>query len=115
MAKRPCAEPGCPILVDTTRCPEHTRARDTARGTRQWRGYDATHEALRETYARRIRAGETVHCTNPHCLLPGQPITLTHGADDALHLEHNTDRTHRGPGHALCNLSEAGRHPGGGA
>ena len=109
MAKRVCAETGCPILTDTTRCPAHTRARDKARGTRQARGYDAQHDRLRARYERQIRAGIVVHCVNPTCKLPGQPIVAEPGRPDSLHLEHNPDRTHRGPGHALCNHSEAGR------
>lgn len=30
---RPCAEPGCPVLVATGRCARHARAYDRARGT----------------------------------------------------------------------------------
>ena len=44
MTKRVCAEPGCPALCESTRCPAHTRQRDKARGTRQQRGYDAAFE-----------------------------------------------------------------------
>ena len=34
-----CAEPGCSAIVSSGRCPEHARAADLARGSRQARGY----------------------------------------------------------------------------
>ena len=105
MAKRPCAEPGCPTLVTTTRCPDHTRARDKARGTRQARGYDASHDRERARWQRRLDRGEQVRCTNPDCLTPSVPIDPR-----SWHLGHTPDRaTWRGPEHPLCNLTEAGR------
>lgn len=104
MAKRVCAEPGCPTLTATTRCPAHTRARDKARGTRQQRGYDAAHDALRAAWQRRIDAGEVVHCWRPGChvRIVGR----------AWHLGHDDrDRSiTRGPECIACNLSAAGRN-----
>ena len=62
MARRPCAEPGCPTITDATRCPTHTRERDRARGTRQDRGYDAAHDRMRADYQRSMDQGETFAC-----------------------------------------------------
>ena len=101
MAKKPCAEPGCPRLVHTTRCPTHTRARDKARGTRQQRGYDNDHDKLRATYVAQLRAGHTLTCWR----CTGD---ITTEAD--LHVGHDDhDRSiTRGPEHRLCNLRAAG-------
>ena len=101
MTKRVCAEPGCPALCESTRCPAHTRQRDKARGTRQQRGYDAEHDALRREYQRRMDDGETFTCWRPDC---GRPIDPTH-----WHLGHDDhDRsTYRGPECPTCNLRAA--------
>ena len=101
MAKRVCAEPGCPTLTHTTRCPTHTRAKDQARGTRQARGYDAEHQRIRATWQARIDAGEHITCWRPDCntVLTGR----------AWHLGHHDNRTHAGPECVACNLSHAGR------
>ena len=61
-----CAESGCPTLTETTRCADHTRARDKARGTRQARGYDAEYQA-------QLRSAEYVNAT--HCAECGDPFT----------------------------------------
>ena len=102
MARKVCAEPGCPVLTDTTRCPTHTRARDKARGTKQARGYGAEHDQLRVAWQRRIDAGEHVTCWRPDC------DTTLHGR--AWHLGHDDhDRTvTRGPECIPCNLRHAG-------
>lgn len=105
MAKRPCAEHGCPTIVSTTRCPEHTRTRDKARGTRQERGYDAAHDRERAEWQAHMDRGAVVMCSNPDCKTPTQPIDPRN-----WHLGHTPDRTTwRGPEHPGCNLSEAGR------
>jgi len=36
---RPCAQPGCGVLVVKGRCPTHTRTQELYRGTRTQRGY----------------------------------------------------------------------------
>lgn len=101
MAKRVCAEAGCPTLTDRTRCPDHERARDRARGTRQQRGYDAAHDAIRRASVAKLNAGQMLTCWR--C---GGPITSA--AD--LHIGHDDiDRTiTRGDEHSSCNLSAAG-------
>lgn len=103
MPKRVCAEPGCPTLTDTTRCPAHARARDKARGTRQARGYDAAHDREAKAWRERVARGERVTCWR--C---GLPIT----DPNDCHLGHDDfDRSiTRGPEHGrACNLSAAGK------
>ena len=101
MARRPCAEPGCPTITDATRCPTHTRARDRARGTRQERGYGAAHDRLRADYQRRMDRGETFECWR--C---GDDID-----PERWHLGHDDyDRTvYRGPECVPCNTATRGR------
>lgn len=102
MALRPCLEPGCPTLTRTTRCADHTRSADRARGTRQQRGYDKAHDQLRAEWQRRIDAGRVVTCWRPGC---GTVLT-----GRAWHLGHNDhDRTrYEGPECVPCNLRAAG-------
>jgi hypothetical protein len=100
MAKRVCAEPGCPTLTDSTRCTEHTRQRDKARGTRQARGYDAQHDRDRARWRKVIDLGGWPCARCPHRIQPGEPF----------HLDHTADRTgYLGPSHEHCNLSAAGK------
>ena len=101
MARRPCIEPGCPVVTDSTRCADHGRARDRARGTRQERGYDAAHDALRADYQRLMNAGVDFECWR--C---GDQIDPEH-----WHLGHDDhDRSaHRGPECVPCNLATKGR------
>ena len=61
-----CVEPGCPVLTKRTRCPEHERAKDRARGTRQERGYD-------RDYEQQLKDPEYVNAT--HCAECGDPFT----------------------------------------
>ena len=99
MVKRPCSEPGCPVLTTTTRCLECARRRDRERGTRQERGYDAEYDQLKRTYAKRVQAGELLLCVRCH-----QPIT------GAVTPDHNATRDgYLGPAHPRCNLSAAGK------
>lgn len=101
MALRVCAEKGCPALTRTTRCPEHARERDQARGTRQARGYDADHDRLRAEWAPRVATG-TVRCRR--CLgrlAPFEPWDLGHPDDDCPRP--------RAPEHRRCNRATATR------
>lgn len=107
---RVCAEPGCPTLTAARYCTQCQAQREQARGTRQQRGYDARHDALRNAWQRRMDSGETVHCWRPDC---GQVIDPSE-----WHLGHDDhDRTkYRGPECPACNLRAAGRarhSPGG--
>lgn len=101
MAKRVCAEDGCPVLTDGTRCTDHTRARDKARGTPAQRGYGEAHRRLRATYQQRMNAGEMFTCWR--CGKPINPRSWHLGHDDK-------DRSiYRGPECPLCNLATSGR------
>ena len=103
MAKRPCCVPGCPVITDQSRCPEH------ARGNSNQRGYGSKHQRLRAQWQKRIDAGERVACARCGQIISGP-----------WHLDHDDDRTqYLGPSCAPCNLSAAGkaahglrRHPG---
>lgn len=101
MALRVCAESGCPEFTRSTRCAEHTRAKDRARGTRQERGYDSRHVRLRAEYQRRMDAGVRFECWR--C---GDEIN-----PQLWHLGHDDhDRSiYRGPECEPCNTATNGR------
>lgn len=98
--KRPCSVPGCPTLGVTTRCVEHAREADKARGTRQERGYGSGHDVERAKWVRIIDA-------------TGWPCARCEGRiqpGEDFHLDHTEDRSgYLGPSHAACNLSAAGK------
>ncbi len=52
--QRPCAEPGCPYLVDAGRCPEHRKQHqrqwDDRRGSSSARGYGAQWQRARAAW-----------------------------------------------------------------
>ena len=102
MAMKVCAEPGCPTLVaGGSRCPEHARVAERRRGTKQQRGYNARHDALRAQWAPRVATG-TVKCWRCGQTIPaGTPWDLGHDDTDR--------RVHRGPEHPACNRSAGGR------
>jgi hypothetical protein len=108
-AKKVCAQPGCPTLVDGGNCRPHERAADRARGSRRERGYDAEHDALRRRWKPKVERGG-VHCHAERCLMPARLI-LTGQAWDLGHTEDRTAWT--GPEHAHCNRAAGGRaaHP----
>lgn len=82
-------------------CPVHQREREERRGSRQARGYDAQHDALRRHYEARLASGEILHCVR--C---GHEILDGHRWD----LGHTDDRTaHQGPECERCNRSAGGR------
>lgn len=101
MAMRVCIEDGCPALTRTTRCPTHERAKDQARGTRQARGYDAQHDALRAHWQNRMDQGERVICWR--CPEPIDPRHWQLG-----HCDIDRSKYH-GPEHVACNTATAGR------
>lgn len=103
MARRVCIETGCPELTDAgnSRCTTHARAKDKARGTRQQRGYDATHDRLRAAYQRAMDRGRRFNCWR--CGKPIDPNAWDLGHDDA-------DRSvTRGPECVKCNRGTASR------
>lgn len=64
---RPCAEPGCGLLVRSGRCARHARQRDQARGTARERGYSSRWDKASATYLR----------SHPYCVVCGQPAEVT--------------------------------------
>lgn len=97
---RVCAEPGCPTLTTSTRCPSHTRAKDKARGTRQERGYGAEHKAERKRWEPIVATGG-VRCWRCEVLLdPKLPWDLGHKDDRS---------GYAGPECVRCNRATAGR------
>jgi hypothetical protein len=101
-AKRVCPRPGCPALIPAGAryCPTHAREYETRRGTRQARGYDARHNALRADWQRRIDRGERVVCATCPTVLTGRTWDLGH-ADDR--------RAYIGPQCLPCNRGDGGR------
>lgn len=100
-----CAEPGCPTPTTSSRCPEHARKREHARGSRQARGYDSEHDRMRALWAPRVATG-SVQCHATVCLepsrriIPGTPWDLGHTPDR---------RSWTGPEHARCNRAAGGQ------
>lgn len=103
MAKRMrvCSTPGCPALTATRRCTECQAQHERDRGTRQERGYDAHHDALRAQWKRKLDAEPHPCWRCGNLIYPGYPWHLGHDDDDRS--------VHRGPEHEHCNLSAAGR------
>lgn len=96
-----CVEAGCPKLTEGTRCTEHARAKDKARGTRQQRGYGAEHTKLRAQYQRRMDAGEVFTCWRCGGRIDRSNWTLGHC---------DSDRTkYHGPECPPCDYATAGR------
>lgn len=101
MSLRVCAEPGCPTLVNRTRCRRHERARDQARGSRQDRGYDRQHELERAAWAPIVASG-SCRCRRCRELIgPDEPWDLGHPDTDC-------DRP-KAPEHQRCNRATSGR------
>lgn len=103
MAKRVCIVSGCPRLIDAglSRCPDHERDRDKARGTRQQRGYDAEHTRARAEWKPVVETGTVLcrRCEKP--IRPTEPWDLGH-----------PDRhcpKPRAPEHERCNRATSGR------
>jgi hypothetical protein len=95
----------CPLLATHgNRCEAHARAAEARRGTRQQRGYDARHDAIRRRLLPRAY--------NKPCPLCGEVMRR----GDDLHLDHSIplwiDRTSIPDRivHASCNLKRP-KHP----
>lgn len=103
MGRKVCRTPGCPTIINADAyrglCDDCRRSYDRARGTRAERGYDTAHDAERETYAIRIRSGETLRC-----------VTCNKKLSLNFHMGHTADRKGWiGPQCPFCNDSEAGK------
>lgn len=97
-AARPCAQPGCGALLPRAgRCPAHASEQERARGSRQQRGYDQHHDALRRSWQRRLDAGEQVDCWRCGRRIDPGNWHLGHDDDDRS--------VYRGPECPPCNLS----------
>lgn len=106
-ARRVCPTPNCGNLIDagTRRCPTCAPLHEHARGSRQQRGYDKTHDRERRRWQHRLDAGHTTHCHALVCLTPDVPITKHTPWD----LGHSPDRTGwTGPEHPTCNRTAGG-------
>jgi hypothetical protein len=103
-AKRVCAQPGCPTLVISGKCPVHRRMADKRRGSRQDRGYDADYDRERRRWAPKVEAGQT-HCHAIVCVMPARWICPGTPWD----LGHDDQRRIRGPEHMRCNRSAGGK------
>ena len=100
-AKRICPKPGCPHVAVGRYCPQHNREYEAKRGTSTARGYDQAHRARRAAWAAHVSRGLVT------CWRCGQPIEAG-SAWDLGHDDHDRTIT-RGPEHATCNRSAAGR------
>lgn len=103
---RVCIEDGCPELTTKTRCADHARAKDKARGTREQRGYAHAHRQLRAEWQQRMDAGESVTCWR--CAAKGEPHHVDPSNWDLGH--DDTDRSiYRGPECTAGNRATATR------
>lgn len=81
----------CPRLIPAgTRCTDCARTKERARGTRQQRGYNTTHQQLHAHYQTRMDAGETFHCWR--CGHPINPAAWHLGLPEGLQRPRNTRR-----------------------
>lgn len=96
-AKRPCAAPGCPTLVQGGRCSTHRRKREQARGTRQERGYDRQHERWRGQVLRRDD-----YICQP-CLRSGRLVGDCDTADHIVPFDQGGARLEPANGQAICS------------
>src|SRR4051812_33623901 len=82
---KPCGKPGCKALVrGATRCTEHTREREQARGSASQRGYDGAWRTLRAAHL-------SAHpmCSHPSCDLIATDVdhVTPHRGDNGLRLD----------------------------
>lgn len=98
---RVCSKPGCPTLTTDRRCTEHQAQYERDRGTRQERGYDAHHDALRAQWQAELNVRPIPCWRCKELIYPGYPWHLGHDDDDRT--------VYRGPEHELCNTRAAGR------
>lgn len=89
-----CSVPGCPAIQSESKCAEHRRESERARGTAAERGYGAAHRRLRAAYQRRLDAGEVFVCWR--CATAGEPHDVDPSDWDLGH--DDSDRSaYRGP------------------
>ena len=101
MTMHVCLEPGCPTPTHGTRCTQHERTQDRARGKTSTRGYGTTHQRIRNAWQRKLDHGERITCWR--CGTPIDPSSWHLGHDD-------NDRTkYRGPECVPCNTATTSR------
>lgn len=109
---RPCAEPGCPELINTYRvyrCSEHTRPRytghykqyDDNRGSASERGYDYTWSKIRNAYLAKYPLCRM-------CLIDGT-VKQADMVDHIIPLRQGGERLHWSNLQSLCNRCHAGK------
>lgn len=102
--KRPCIEPGCPNLTNTTRCPTHARqhqqARDLQRGTAAERGYD--HDWRKARLDALERDGWV-------CVWCGQPANTVDHLVPLAHGGARLDPTNLAASCGRCNSARGGK------
>lgn len=102
---RVCNVPGCFELQPEPRCPAHRREREQRRGTRQERGYDAKHQALRARWSPRVASGKVQCWRCGQRLSPLEPWDLGHVDTEDLPRE----KQRRLPECLPCNRATASR------
>ena len=131
-ALKPCSQPGgCSNLVESGKCPQHTKQADVRRGTSTQRGYDADHRAIRvlcfqRDHWRCCKCGWTTslisECERLGIALPPTETILAdltasfRRNERHLHADHIV-RIDRGPEHrlslhnlqTLCNVCHAAK------
>jgi hypothetical protein len=101
VAVKVCLVPGCGRLQPESRCAEHRREHERARGSAAERGYGTMHRAERDRWALLVATG------NVKCWRCGDYIA----SDSSWDLGHDDqDRSkYRGPEHQACNRATASR------
>lgn len=85
-----CAEPGCPTLTPTTRCPTHTKQRQNTSRKQYDRGtYGSEWPAISKRYRRHH---PTCECTDPNCRCNGTCTQPSAETDHIIPLRHFTNR-----------------------
>lgn len=100
---RPCPKPECPEPTPPSQryCDEHMAAYEKKRGTKAERGYGKTFQSERKVWERMIATGEVRCWRCLNTIHPGTPFDLGHDDNDRSII--------RGPEHAHCNRSAAGK------
>lgn len=96
-----CLEPGCGSLTKRTRCRDHERAKDKARGSAAARGYGTEHRAIRAEWVPLVATGHVKCWRCGDYIAAGAPFDLGHDDEDRS--------KYRGPEHLSCNRATSGR------
>lgn len=101
MTVRVCIEPECPVLTRNTRCREHERAKDKARGSSTERGYGYAHQQDRAAWAPLVATG-TVRCRRRDQCTASNLFIQPNEAWDLGHPDAECDAP-KAPEHLGCN------------